>query len=81
MDSHVPLHASVALLTDVAVTHFESAIPMMLQRGDSGTVVAVYENGDCEVEFADRNGRTYAMLPIPAESLLVLREVPESAVR
>ena len=26
----------------------------------------------CEVEFSDRNGRTYALLAIPTQKLLVL---------
>ena len=30
-----------------------------------------------EVEFAGRDGRAYALLPIPAQRLMVLREVPE----
>jgi hypothetical protein len=33
-----------------------------------------------EVEFADRAGRAYALLPVPCEKLLVLYDTPESAV-
>ena len=50
---------------------------MLLRRGDVGTVVMLYDGGACEVEFADRNGRTYALLPLPADRLLVLRDIPE----
>ncbi|MCC7370554.1 MAG: DUF4926 domain-containing protein [Chloroflexi bacterium] len=80
MDDRVPLHASVALLNDVQATHFEHGMPVVLHRGDVGTVVLIYGNGECEVEFAGRDGRTYALLPLPSECLLVLRDVPEDAV-
>ena len=80
MDEHVALHASVALLTEVQATHFESGAPVHLHRGDIGTVVTIYGNGEYEVEFADRDGRTYAMLPLSADCLLVLRDVPGDAV-
>jgi hypothetical protein len=33
-----------------------------------------------EVVFADRGGRAYALLPIPADKLLTLRDTPELAV-
>lgn len=80
MDGHVALYASVALLNEVQTTHFESGTPVHPHRGDIGTVVMLYGNGRCEVEFADRDGRTYAMLPLSADCLLVLRDVPENAV-
>ena len=53
---------------------------MLLHRGDVGTVVLIYGNGEYEVEFANRDGRTYAMLPLSTDCLLVLREAPASAV-
>ena len=80
MHDQVLVHAVVALLKDVQATHFESDTPVLLHRGDVGTVILTYGNGECEVEFADRDGRTYAMLPLSADCLLVLREVSEDAV-
>lgn len=80
MDDRVPLHASVVLLKDVDATHFEHGTPVILHRGDVGTVVLIYGCGKYEVEFADREGRTYAMVSLPAGSLLALRDVPEDAV-
>ena len=80
MDELIPLHASVALLNDVQATHFENGTPMLLHRGAIGTVVLTYGSGECEVEFANRDGRTYAMLALPSHCLLVLRDVPESVV-
>lgn len=72
-----PMHAIVALLEDTRTTHFESGEPVLLRRGDTGTVVMLYEGGACEVEFSDRNGRTYALLPLAADRLLVLHDAPE----
>jgi hypothetical protein len=80
MVDQVPLHASVALLNDVQATHFESGTPVLLHRGDIGTVVMTYGNGECEVEFANRDGQTYALLPLSTDRILVLRDVPEGAV-
>lgn len=71
------MHAIVALLEDTQTTHFETGEPVVLRRGEVGTVVMLYDGGACEVEFADRSGRTYALLALPADLLLVLREEPE----
>jgi hypothetical protein len=79
MDEQTPLHAIVALLEDVHTTHFESGEPLLLRRGDTGTAVMIYDDGACEVEFSDRNGRTYAMLPLAPDRVLVLRDAPEHA--
>ena len=71
------MHATVALLEDTRTTHFESGEPVLLCLGDIGTLVMVYDGGACEVEFADRIGRTYALLPLSADRLLVLHDPPE----
>jgi hypothetical protein len=71
------MHATVALLEDVRTTHFGRGEPVLLRRGDVGTVVMLYDGGACEVEFADRSGRTYALLALSADQLLVLNDVPE----
>ena len=44
-----------------------------LQRGQVGTVVEELAPGVFEVEFSDSEGRTYALLPLRAGQLLVLR--------
>ena len=71
------MHAIVALLDDVQTTHFETGEPVVLSRGEAGTVVMLYGDGTCEVEFADRSGRTYALLPLPVDRLLLLHGVTE----
>ena len=71
------MHATVALLEDTRTMHFESGEPVLLRCGDVGTVVMLYDGGACEVEFADRSGRTYALLPLPVDRLLLLHGVTE----
>ena len=66
------MHATVALLEETRTTHFESGAPVLLRRGDTGTVVMLYDDRACEVELSDRSGRTYALLPLSADRLLVL---------
>lgn len=77
MDSDVHLHDVVALLEDLPVTHFETGQPLRLRRGQIGTVVMTYNGTTFEVEFAGPDGRTYALRPIAASKLMVLRDTPE----
>lgn len=51
-----------------------------LVRGQVGTVVEQYAPDAFEVEFADQDGRTYALVTLSAEHLLVLHYEPAYAV-
>src|SRR5438093_394976 len=53
---------------------------LLLRRGQMGTVVMTYDGSTFEVEFADRDGRAYAILPVRAEKLIRLRDSTEPAV-
>jgi hypothetical protein len=77
MNAEIRLHDSVALLEDTTTSHFDNRRPLVLRRGQVGTVVMIYDNDAYQVEFADRDGRAYALLPIPGDKLMVLRDVPE----
>ena len=44
-----------------------------LVRGQVGTIVETLAEGVFEVEFSDDEGRTYALLTLPAAKLMVLR--------
>ena len=69
MSDHIQLLEVVALTEDLP----EQA----LWRGQVGTVVEILGNGAAyEVEFCDRNGRTYASLGLRPDQLLVLRYEP-----
>lgn len=71
MTSTPDLLDTVALMEDVPAHG--------LSRGQVGTVVEMYKGGAVEVEFADDEGRTYAMLALRPEQVLVLRFAPETA--
>src|ERR1035437_1006280 len=62
------MHSVVALLEDLPDEG--------LVRGQVGTVVENWSPGVYEVEFADENGRTYAMVALKAEQLMVLHHDP-----
>ena len=49
-----------------------------LVRGQVGTVVELLD-GAYEVEFSDEQGKTYAMLAIEPDQLLVLHHRPQQA--
>jgi Domain of unknown function (DUF4926) len=73
------MHDVVALLEEVRAKDFNTARPLTLHRGQIGTVVMIYPDGACEIEFADRGGRAYAILPIHPERLMVLHDSPDYA--
>jgi hypothetical protein len=50
-----------------------------LVRGQVGTVVEALGDDVFEVEFSDDQGKTYAMLPMRAEQLIVLHTSPVQA--
>ncbi len=77
MNGKIQLHDMVALLEDTPAQHFETSQPLVLRRGQIGTVVMTYDGTAFEVEFANREGRAYAILPIKTEKLMVLRDAPE----
>lgn len=76
MNAEIHMHDVVALLDDVLARHFETDQPLLLQRGQIGTVVMTYDGTAFEVEFAGRDGRAYALLPVAVGKLIVLHEAP-----
>ena len=78
-NGEIRMHDVVALLEDTPAKHFESDQPLSLRRGQVGTVVMTYDGSAFDVEFAAPDGRAYAMLPIKAEKLMLLRHRPEPA--
>ena len=79
MNGEPQMHDVVALLEDVQTTHFETRRPLLLRRGQMGTVVLLYPDGAFEVEFSDRDGRAYALLPLRSDRLMVLHDSPKHA--
>jgi Domain of unknown function (DUF4926) len=64
----IEMHSVVALL--------ENLPGEGLVRGQVGTVVDNWAPGVYEVEFADNTGRTYAMVALKAEQLMLLHHEP-----
>ena len=79
MIAEFKMHDVVALMQDVRTKHFESGQALLLRRGQIGTVVMTYQDGACEVEFADRDGRAFAILPLRPAQLMVLHDTPDFA--
>jgi hypothetical protein len=61
MKSGFHLHDVVALLEDLPVTHFETGRPLLLRRGQIGTIVMTYDGETFEVEFSGPDGHAYAI--------------------
>jgi hypothetical protein len=78
MTDKIQLHDVVALVEDVAATHFLTHQPLQLRRGQVGTVVMPLQNNHFQVEFSDADGRAYAILLLNGSQLMVLREQPEA---
>ncbi len=52
---------------------------LILRRRQIGTVVMDYPDGAFEIEFADRDGRAFAILSLRPEQLMLLRDTPDFA--
>ncbi|MDJ0578951.1 DUF4926 domain-containing protein [Crocosphaera sp.] len=69
----IKLHDTIALLEDVKTCQFMTDYSLILPKGQVGTVVEIYNNGEAyEVEFADNNGQTYALVTLTSEQLIFL---------
>jgi Domain of unknown function (DUF4926) len=68
---------AIELLDVVAVT--EDIPERGLRRGQVGTVVEVFAPDVFEIEFSDDEGRTYLLLPLRADQLMVLHYRPLQA--
>jgi hypothetical protein len=77
MNEHIRMHDIVALLEDTPAQHVLTGGQLLLRRGQMGTVVMTYDGTTFEVEFAGRDGRAFAILPVKADKLMVLRDTLE----
>ncbi|NEQ75042.1 MAG: DUF4926 domain-containing protein [Okeania sp. SIO2C9] len=69
----IKLHDTVALTENMKTTQFMTDKEIVLPRGQVGTVVEIYEQGKAfEVEFANKNGQTYALVSLEIEKLMLL---------
>ena len=65
---------TIELLDVVALAHDRPTDGLV--RGQVGTVVEILSSNSFEVEFSDDHGKTYAMLPLDADELIVLHTAP-----
>jgi hypothetical protein len=71
--SLIKLHDIIALSENIKTTQFMTEKEIILPRGQMGTVVEEYNNGEAfEVEFCDHNGQTYALVSLESEKLILL---------
>ena len=66
MSNTANMNDVVALLEQASANDFNTGRPLVLHQGQIGTVVMTYPDGACEVEFADLDGRAYAILRHPS---------------
>jgi hypothetical protein len=55
------------------------AVALCFTPRQIGTVVMGYADGAYEVEFADRDGRAFAILSLSSEQLMVLHDTADFA--
>jgi Domain of unknown function (DUF4926) len=68
------MNRSMKLLDIVAL--LEDRPDKGLLRGQVGTIVAAYGQGEFEVEFSDTQGRMFALEVLRAKQLMVLHHQP-----
>lgn len=66
----------VALTDEIQAIHKETNQPILLRRGQVGTVLMSFDNQAYLVDFADAQGKTYAMETVPSTQLMLLTYEP-----
>ena len=62
----------VAIDRDIYATHKETNEPILLRKGQVGTVVMDFDGEGFLIDFADGAGTTYAMETVSADRLIAL---------
>ncbi|MEM6611822.1 MAG: DUF4926 domain-containing protein [Cyanobacteria bacterium P01_C01_bin.72] len=70
--SQIKEYDLVVIDRDLTATHKETNDPILLRKGQVGTVVMDFEREAFLIDFADSEGITYAMETVPAEQLIPL---------
>ena len=68
----------VAIERDIPATHKETKQPILLRKGQVGTIVMDFEGQAFLIDFTDEKGITYAMETILKENLIPLLYSPVS---
>ena len=67
----------VALTEDLKATHKATHQPILLRRGQMGTILMSFDNQAFLVDFTDQQGNTFAMETVDYSKLLQLIHEPE----
>ena len=67
----------VALIEDITATHKTTHLPILLRRGQIGTVLMSFDQQAFLIDFTDQNGQTFAMETVDCSKLLRLISEPE----
>jgi len=67
----------VALTEDLTATHKVTHQPILLRRGQMGTILMSFDNQAFLVDFTDQQGHTFAMETVDCSKLLQLIQEPE----
>jgi hypothetical protein len=70
----MPERNNAKLLDVIALT--EDIMEEGLSRGQVGTIVETHHDGAAEVEFLDESGRTFAIVTIQPDQMMVLHRAP-----
>jgi hypothetical protein len=70
--SQIQEYDLVVIDRDIPATHKETTQPILLRKGQVGTVVMDFNGEAYLIDFADREGITYAMETIPTDRLISL---------
>jgi hypothetical protein len=74
--SQIKEYDLVVIDRDLTATHKETKQPILLRKGQVGTVVMDFDTEAFLIDFADEQGTTYAMETVPAELLIPLLYKP-----
>jgi hypothetical protein len=74
--SQIKEYDLVVIDRDISATHKETKQPILLRKGQVGTVVMDFGAEAFLIDFADEQGTTYAMETVLAERLIPLLYKP-----
>ena len=70
--SQIKEYDLVVIDRNISATHKETKQPILLRKGQVGTVLVDFDGEAFLIDFADEKGTTYAMETLPAENLIPL---------
>ncbi|MGK7892512.1 MAG: DUF4926 domain-containing protein [Xenococcus sp. (in: cyanobacteria)] len=74
--SNIQEYDLVVIDQDISTTHKETNQPILLRKGQIGTVLMNFDDEAYLIDFADQEGITYAMETVAAEKLIPLLYKP-----